>query len=66
MAESEEVAAAPLLSVAELARLLGLSTSATKRIAPAELPYSRVGSRGDRRYQATDVDAYLAKRRVSS
>lgn len=59
-------AAAPLLSVSELARRLGLSVQATKKIAPAELPYTRVGSRGDRRYQAEDVDAYLARRRVES
>lgn len=61
-----EGAAAPLLSVSELARRLGLSVQATKKIAPAELPYTRVGSRGDRRYQEGDVAAYLSKRRVES
>lgn len=55
-----------LLSVPELAEYLGLSRSATKRIPPAELPFSRVGSRGDRRYQSVDVDRYVAARRVES
>jgi hypothetical protein len=55
-----------ILTVGDVAAVLRLSVAATKRIPPAELPYSRVGSRGDRRYEAKDVEAYLVARRVSS
>jgi hypothetical protein len=44
---------------------IGLSRNAVKRIPPAELPFFRVSSRGDRRYQQADVDAYVARRRES-
>jgi len=52
------------LKVAEAARIIGLSVSAVKRIPPADLPYIRVASRGDRRYAPADVRAYLEARRV--
>ncbi len=61
---AESVARFDLLSAREVASALGLSLAATKRIPPAELPYARVGARGDRRYQADDVSAYLRARRV--
>lgn len=66
MAESVAAPDRGLLSVGEVAAFLGLSTSATKRIPPRELPYSRVGARGDRRYSKTDVSAYVESRRVAS
>jgi hypothetical protein len=53
-----------LVDVAEAARLLGLHVNTTKRLDPADLPYFRVGTRGDRRYRLGDVRAYLAARRV--
>lgn len=53
----------PLISAGEVAVLLGLSVAATKRIPPAELPYSRVGARNDRRYAPADVQAYVTARR---
>lgn len=65
MAEQVE-AVEPLLSAPELARRLGIGLAAAKRIPASELPYVRVNSRGDRRYQAKDVDAFLARRRVES
>jgi len=52
------------LKVAEAAAAMGLSVSAVKRISPADLPYTRVASRGDRRYHVDDVRRYLAARRV--
>lgn len=54
----------PYLKVAEAAAAMGLSVSAVKRIPPADLPYTRVASRGDRRYRPEDVRAYLEARRV--
>lgn len=53
----------PMLSAQEVAAALGLSVAATKRIPPAQLPYSRVGARNDRRYAPADVQAYVAARR---
>lgn len=53
-----------LFTARNVADLLGLSLAATKRIPPDELPYARVGARGDRRYQAEDVAGYLRAKRV--
>jgi excisionase family DNA binding protein len=50
------------VSVSEVARLLGVHTNTVKRIDPEHLPYFRVGSRGDRRYQRDDVRAYIYAR----
>lgn len=52
------------LTAREVGRSLGLRPHVVKRIEPAELPYFRVGSRGDRRYTRADLDAYIARRRV--
>lgn len=62
--KSEAAALEPLLSVAEVAVYLGLSTAATKRIAPSELPFSRISARNDRRYSRQDVDRYVESRKV--
>jgi hypothetical protein len=50
------------VSVREVALLLGVHGNTVKRISPAALPYFRVGSRGDRRYQRDDVRAYIHSR----
>lgn len=42
----------------------GVHENTLKRIPPSELPYTRVGSRGDRRYRVADVEAYIARRTV--
>jgi hypothetical protein len=48
----------------EVARWLGLHVNTVKHIPPAQLPYYRVGSRGDRRYLLDDVRAYREARTV--
>lgn len=48
----------------EVAAILGLHWQTVKSIPSTDLPYTRVNERGDRRYQRTDVEAYLAARRV--
>lgn len=53
-----------LVDVREVSRLLGIHINTAKRLASAELPYFRIGNRGDRRYRLGDVRAYLAARRV--
>jgi hypothetical protein len=55
----------PVLPAYLVAEMLGLHTNSVKRISPKELPFFRVGSRGDRRYYLDDVQAYITKRRVS-
>ena len=55
-----------LLPPREAARSLGMHVNTLKRIPAAELPYYRLGSRGDRRYQRADLRLYLATRRVSA
>lgn len=52
------------LDAVQVANLLGMAASAVKRIPPADLPYFRVGTRGDRRYDREDVARYIAARRV--
>jgi hypothetical protein len=49
----------------EVAAILGLHWQTVKSIPASDLPYTRVNSRGDRRYTRADVEAYLAARRVS-
>jgi len=53
--------ARPLL-VHEVADLLGVHQNTVKRL---PIPYFRVGSRGDRRYEVRDVLAYKEARRVA-
>lgn len=50
------------LNVPEVANWLGVHVNTVKRIPPEEMPYFRVGSRGDRRYQIEDVKAYIIRR----
>jgi hypothetical protein len=51
-----------VLDVVEVARLLGIHGNTVKKIPPEELPYFRIGSRGDRRYFPSDVRAYIISR----
>lgn len=53
-----------LLSTAEASAWLDVHRNTLKRIPPSELPFFRIGSRGDRRYRAADVLAYIEKRMV--
>lgn len=43
----------------DVARLLGVHINTVKRLHPGDLPYFRVGARGDRRYHRADVTAYI-------
>jgi hypothetical protein len=52
------------IGVREVALLLGLHPHTVKRLSPEELPYFRVGSRGDRRYLSSDVRSYINVRAV--
>ena len=51
------------LSVRQLAALLSVHPNTLKRIPANELPYVRLGRRGDRRYDPDDVAKYLAAHR---
>lgn len=59
-----EAAPPPLLTAKEVGVRLGTTFRAVKTIPTAELPYFRVGTRGDRRYDPADVERYLAARKV--
>jgi excisionase family DNA binding protein len=50
------------LNAAEVARILGVHVNTIKRIHSDELPFFRIGMRGDRRYRSADVSAYIAAR----
>lgn len=50
------------LSVRDVAEMLGVHVNTVKRL---PLPYFRVGSRGDRRYELRDVIAYKLERKVA-
>jgi hypothetical protein len=52
------------LSVEDSAEMIGVHPHTVKRIPPEQLPYMRIGSRGDRRYRITDVKAYIEARMV--
>jgi hypothetical protein len=54
------------LGVREVALLLGTHGHTVKRISPEALPFFRIGSRGDRRYQRDDVRAYIYDRMESA
>jgi excisionase family DNA binding protein len=49
---------------AEVAELLGVHRNTVYRMNPRELPYFRVGARGDRRYLPEDVRSYIERRTV--
>jgi len=53
-----------VLTAHEVAERLRVHVNSVKRIPPAELPYFRFGSRGDRRYLESDLIAYIAQRLV--
>ena len=42
--------------------MLGLHYNTMTRIPPSEIPFFRVGVRGDRRYRREDVEAYIRRR----
>jgi hypothetical protein len=52
------------LSAEETAAMLGVHMNTVKRIPPEQLPYMRIGSRGDRRYRITDIETYIEMRTV--
>jgi hypothetical protein len=52
------------LRVTEVALSLNVHVNTVKRIPPRDLPFFRVGGRGDRRYSVRDVLAYIERRRV--
>lgn len=54
------------MKVEEVADLLGCHRNTVKRIPPGELPFFRIGGRGDRRYRPDDVAAYLKRRTVTT
>lgn len=52
------------LNVSEAAAFLGVHVNTLKRIDPRELPFFRIGARGDRRYDALDLRKYKGQRMV--
>jgi hypothetical protein len=54
------------LTIGEAARALGVDKNSVRAWPADELPYHRIGRRGDRRYRAVDVAAYAASRREGS
>lgn len=46
----------------EVADRLGVHVNTVKRIPPQELPYFRIGTRGDRRYETGQVASYKRRR----
>jgi len=52
-------------NVSETADALGISRNTLKRLAYTDLPFWRVGSRGDRRYSPDDVQRYVDAHRGS-
>ena len=55
---------AEILTVREVCAYLGVHPNTVKRIPACELPYMRIGSRGDRRYHPDDLQAYIDRRTV--
>ena len=55
---------AEALTVNEVGLWLGVCVNTVKRIPPADLPFFRVSTRGDRRYRQEDVIRYIARRMV--
>jgi DNA-binding transcriptional MerR regulator len=52
------------LTIGEAARALGVVKNSVRSWPASELPYHRIGRRGDRRYRAADVVAYIDARQV--
>lgn len=55
-----------MLTTKEVAELLGLHPNTVKRMADHELASVRVSSRGDRRFPASDVAAFIEKRKTEA
>jgi hypothetical protein len=51
-----------ILTVSEVALLLGVHINTVKRLPPSDLPYFTVGHRNDRRYYRADIDVYIEDR----
>jgi DNA-binding transcriptional MerR regulator len=51
------------LTIGEAARALGVTKQSVRSWPPEQLPYDKVGRRGDRRYAVTDVAEYITARR---
>jgi hypothetical protein len=50
------------MTAAEVAQMIGIHLNTLKKIPALELPYYRIGRRGDRRYRFGDVEAYIRRR----
>ena len=48
-----------IVDAREVAQLLGVHINTVKRTPRGELPFFRVGSRGDRRYRMSDIQTYI-------
>ena len=53
-----------MVTAVEVADMLHVHVNTVKRIPAADLPYYRIGNRGDRRYLIRDVQSYLALRKA--
>lgn len=52
-----------MLKPREVASWLGVHVNTVKRMGErGDLPFYRIGRRGDRRYRPADIDAYLQQR----
>jgi excisionase family DNA binding protein len=49
------------LTAMDVARYFGIHVKTVKRIPPNELPYLRIGGRGDRLYRRADVEAFIER-----
>jgi excisionase family DNA binding protein len=55
-----------MLKPREVALWLGVHVNTVKRLGNSgEIPFVRIGTRGDRRYKPSDVNAYLERRTKS-
>ena len=52
------------LTVNEVGLWMGAHPNTVKRIPPSDLPFFRLGNRGDRRYLQADVISYIVRRMV--
>jgi DNA-binding transcriptional MerR regulator len=50
------------MTATEAAARLGVSPRTLKRLHATQLPYFTINARGDRRYQAADVDRFIVSR----
>ncbi len=50
------------LRASQVANVLGVHVNTVKRMPRDELPFFLIGTRGDRRYRASDVEFYMRKR----